>query len=318
MIKRNRSNVIRPELLDPNLNAIKQELEDNRTLVLNNAALPWNTWSKHLVFKQYKSEDVQAALSELFSNKCAYCESSLNNQIMHIEHYRPKKEVAAEDDPNCRGYWWLGAHWENLLPACSRCNTAPGIDHPTGFNYKSGKGIRFPLLPGSPRALLPGEEEFESPVLINPAVDQPSDYLSFKVSMQTDELSFAVPNHLRAYALQMRAHGSIEIYGLNEPGLVRNRSQHIKSVTFSCRQLLKTLSNYNKTKTKSTSDEEIMLAKNEFQNDLNEFYSLYLTADKVYLHATVKCVESEFLKVGLSLKNLLGGKDLHLPENAFS
>lgn len=318
MIKRNRSNVIRPLSLDPNLDAIKRELKDNQTLVLNNEASPWKSWSQNLTFKQYKSEETQAALSVMFSNKCAYCESSLNIQHMHIEHYRPKKEVDAVDDPSCRGYWWLGADWDNLLPACSRCNSAPGVDHPTGHNYKSGKGIRFPLLPGSIRANTPGEEVYEMPVLINPANDQPSDYFSFRTSLLTDSLSFATPKQLRTIHDQMRAQGSIDFYGLNEPGLVRERSSHIKKVTFSCRQLLKTLSNYNKIIKQSTIEKEILQAKTELQSELDEFYDAYLTADKVYLHATVKCVESELLKVGLSLKELLGGYDLHLPQSALS
>src|SRR5437868_988560 len=71
--------------------------------------------TKAFAFRVYKNSDVQAALSLLFHNKCAYCESSYAaTQPMDVEHYRPKGGVEGEAH---EGYWWLASRWNNLLPS---------------------------------------------------------------------------------------------------------------------------------------------------------------------------------------------------------
>lgn len=93
-------------------------------------------------FKQDKNNRVWAqdyiknALLKMSHGKCCYCECKINNagSDLHIEHFHPKDiykdEVVA---------------WDNLLPACSRCNTRKGkldtkknpIIHPVKNNPKT-------------------------------------------------------------------------------------------------------------------------------------------------------------------------------------
>ncbi|ODP31228.1 hypothetical protein A9762_07370 [Pandoraea sp. ISTKB] len=229
---------------------------------------------------------------------------------MHTEHFRPKKQVDIEDDPSQRGYWWLGAAWKNLLPACGHCNRSPGVDHPTGLSYGSGKGNRFPLLPGSPRANGPGQENAELPVLIDPSYEEPSHYFTFRV---LDDLSFATIKHLKTTAEQFRATGTMEILGINRDGLVRMRTAHLKSVKYAVRGYIKAAKVLNQAIAGNAPQPVIDQCQTDVQQEWDELYDTYLNPSRQYLHATVRLVESELCSAGLKLSSLLQGRDLHLP-----
>jgi len=67
----------------------------------------------------------QIFLSDVFHDKCAYCEGNhASGYPAHVEHYRPKLMVTEErqaiDHP---GYFWLAYEWENLLLSCAHCNS---------------------------------------------------------------------------------------------------------------------------------------------------------------------------------------------------
>lgn len=71
----------------------------------------------------YASKEVKRRLSEIYNNKCAFCESDTTaGAVLQVEHYRPKAKVSEE--PTHQGYYWLGYEWTNLLYACSACNRA--------------------------------------------------------------------------------------------------------------------------------------------------------------------------------------------------
>lgn len=313
MIRRQRHQIHPPKSIHVESADALAEFTNNQTLVqLKDAAgTPWKTWSPQLKFDVYrKDRDVKESLSELFANKCAYCESSLDIQDMHTEHYRPKREVDALDEPTQRGYWWLGACWDNLLPACAHCNRSPGVDHTTGWSHGSGKGNRFPLLPGTPRAMLPGEEMMESAVLINPTEDEPSDYFTFQ---QFSGLSFATINHLPTVNAQLRAMGTMEICGLNHDGLVRQRTAHLKRAAIAARRYIEAAIELNKAITKRAPQASLDDYKNKVDTAMDELYEAFLLPSCVYLHATVRCIEKEFWAVGLRLKTLLANRELYLP-----
>lgn len=73
----------------------------------------------------WRQDYIQAKLLEMSHRKCCYCECEINvaGSDLHIEHFYPK-HLYKEDVVN----------WENLLPACKRCNTKKGKvdpkDHP--------------------------------------------------------------------------------------------------------------------------------------------------------------------------------------------
>jgi hypothetical protein len=157
-----------------------------------------------------------------FYNKCGYCEVVITaaDHLGDIEHYRPKKRITDEkgnlvfiDAGQTRlhpGYFWLAYQWNNLFPACVACNR-PGRD-PDGV--KSGKWDCFPV--AGIRALNPGEENRENPVLLNPWQDDPEDHLTFD-----DDLGVLGSK-------TERGRDTIRILGLNRDGLVELRKNAVR------------------------------------------------------------------------------------------
>ena len=167
---------------------------------------------KAFPFAAYKGTDVRHTLDLLFHGKCAYCEARYEFVgPVDIEHYRPKGAV--EGDPAHRGYWWLGASWENLLPCCIDCNrrrfqltpvevtsltamATPGAV--TSFvPLKTGKEASFPIggvrVTGEPPARTgPGALAAEEPLLLNPCEDEPADHLLYWID-RSQPLGLVLP-----------------------------------------------------------------------------------------------------------------------------
>ncbi|MDY6994467.1 MAG: HNH endonuclease [Pseudomonadota bacterium] len=70
--------------------------------------------SNHQFDGRIYNNAVKSKLKKLYHDKCAYCESSMSDDIFTVEHYRPKK--------GSYSYYWLGYEWSNLLPVCEKCN----------------------------------------------------------------------------------------------------------------------------------------------------------------------------------------------------
>jgi len=318
MIKQTRGPSSCPPSLDPTSVKFLQELAKNSAVISGNAGKPWKHYSKKLSFKLYAAnEDVKKALSDLFGNKCAYCEVSLDNEDLHTEHFRPKARVDVADHPTEEGYWWLAATWENMLPACNHCNRSPGTDHVTSTPGGSGKGNRFPLLLGSLRANTPGSEKAEAPLFIDPTVDEPSDYLSFK---QVGGESVAYELCLDKTALDWaRADATISILGLNRSGLTRRRNKHLLHVKDYVDSYLSAAAKLNRLTLHGHTSAELLEARTAMTEAWDKIYTRYLSDVRYeFLHATIRCIEAEFTAVGLSLKSLLGGRPLHLPHAAIA
>jgi uncharacterized protein (TIGR02646 family) len=110
---------------------------------------------------------VRQALHERHhGGKCCYTERRRDIMLERdVEHFRPKARIVGEADHP--GYWWLAYDWDNLLVACKINNTI-------------NKGNRFPLRPGGRRAFLEVDSlEQERPVLINPAIEDPAEFITF-------------------------------------------------------------------------------------------------------------------------------------------
>ena len=154
---------------------------------------------KGFTFTAYKGDDVRHALEKLFHGKCAYCESRYDIVgPVDIEHFRPKKGV--DGDPAHRGYWWLAANWENLLPSCLDCNRRRYQPTPeafsslsavldaarrTGFTMvKTGKDTCFPVggtrVAGEPPAAgMANALAGERCVLLDPCQDDPAAHVNY-------------------------------------------------------------------------------------------------------------------------------------------
>ena len=129
----------------------------------------------------YSAREVRACLSAISSDKCAYCEYRLSRTDWDVDHYRPKARVYGRDDHS--GYYWLAYEWDNLLPACKHCNQLRS-DPPTlgnlGRTRGRGKGDKFPLADEQFRAFSPADQiSNEEPLLINPALEDPSEHITF-------------------------------------------------------------------------------------------------------------------------------------------
>lgn len=147
-----------------------------------------------------------------FHGKCAFCESEIySNQHGDLDHYRPKGGVSGPDGPvkiagtgqNHPGYYWLAYDWRNLLPTCQLCNQ-PNKQRSGG--KRIGKWTSFPLKDETTRAIRPGDEKNEDPLLINPTVDDPADHLQ----LDSVTLVYSAKNG------SLKGQPSIDILGLND------------------------------------------------------------------------------------------------------
>ncbi|WP_190809549.1 hypothetical protein [Flagellimonas sp. S3867] len=166
--------------------------------------------------KRSKVED-QLALS--YFNKCGYCERLCKADV---EHYRPKKGV--DDDGNHEGYYWLCYEWTNLLPACVKCNR------------DGGKHNQFPILGqrvNNPSFLPDNNLDLdknkanntplreESPYLLHPEVDNPSDYFEFELDPNGDGIRIKGNDDIG------RGESTISICSLNRQELRLERVENV-------------------------------------------------------------------------------------------
>ncbi|MEM9459633.1 MAG: hypothetical protein AAGF11_35980 [Myxococcota bacterium] len=163
-----------------------------------------------------------AAEQAPFWGKCAYCEQHIrSSQFGDIDHFRPKGRVTEvgtgtpiktrdglEDHP---GYYWLAYDWRNLLFACVLCNRPTKR---TKSGHRIGKRDHFPLMDESKRAEAPGDERDETPLLINPLIEDPEDHLA----TTPQGVLYAVDESPRGQAC-------IDLLGLNERGLCEERAR---------------------------------------------------------------------------------------------
>jgi len=146
-------------------------------------------------------------LLELFAGRCAYCESAIGvTDAWQVELFRPRAMAVGLDGETTRpGYWWLAYSWENSYLACAQCNR--------------NKANRFPV--AGPRALEPGDDlTAERALLLDPCADDPDEHLVFN-----DQGLVASASRPDADGGFDRGAITIDILGLNRPGLVEARRQ---------------------------------------------------------------------------------------------
>jgi hypothetical protein len=154
-------------------------------------------------------------LTEFFHKKCAYCEIKIVRDTADAEHFRPKGSVRMRDGNdkavkvavkapdgkqiNHPGYFWLAYDWRNLLPSCAGCNRSD-------WEGNLGKREDFPVAKSHLLLREMSESDVEKlaekpygskkwknyyylktldlnveegVLLINPLLEDPTDYLSF-------------------------------------------------------------------------------------------------------------------------------------------
>lgn len=74
------------------------------------------TDEKNQVVNEYRHDDIKEAVKKMFHWKCVFCEEHIETvSYSHIEHFHPKSI-----------YYEETFEWENLFPACSKCNISKG------------------------------------------------------------------------------------------------------------------------------------------------------------------------------------------------
>ncbi len=157
----------------------------------------------------YGHETVKQALLEAQHGKCAFCESKLTHIAYgDVEHFRPKGGWRQEEEEPLRrpGYYWLAYEWANLFLACTLCN-------------QRFKRNLFPLGTPARRARSHSEEvSAEDPLLLDPAVDDPEAFISFR-----EEVPYAVGGSARGEA-------TIHLLGLGREALAERRRDRLAYV----------------------------------------------------------------------------------------
>jgi uncharacterized protein (TIGR02646 family) len=155
----------------------------------------------------YGPKSVKNALLKAQCGKCAFCEAKITAvSYGDVEHFRPKAGVKQEDGDGLQrpGYYWLAYDWGNLLASCPLCN-------------RRFKGNLFPLADPKKRARTHNQKlSKESPLLINPAEEDPSPFISFH-----QEMPFAVGANGRGKA-------TIGVFGLDREALNELRRESLK------------------------------------------------------------------------------------------
>lgn len=193
-----------PEGWPDTANAAKHAVEaitsvDSRKKTINRKNAVWSA--------------LKDSLADLSTDKCWYCEIKQERSDNAVDHFRPKNRVA-DTDPIHEGYWWLAFERTNFRYSCTFCNSQR--KNPETGEIE-GKGDKFPLLPETPRAKDPGEENDESPALLDPCVLQDTLLLDF---LSSGEPRAKYPSHP---VKKLRAEESIKLYHLDHPGLIERR-----------------------------------------------------------------------------------------------
>jgi hypothetical protein len=146
---------------------------------------------------------------------------------MEVEHYRPKGRIKKENITGyiSPGYWWLAADWDNLLPSCIDCNRKR--QHKTkNAQVTLGKADHFPLHPDSNDPRTEASLVNETPLLINPCNEDPSQKLIF-ANINDKPIAISLSKNGLS---KLQVDSSIKYYGLNRPNLIEARAKTHKAL----------------------------------------------------------------------------------------
>lgn len=202
MIRIERSSVKKPARLDATCADALQHLRDffgQKDSV---------SGQRTVYFETPHIDVLKRPLLELFHSKCAYCESRVDPESVHIDPFRPKINAISgtRAEPARDRYWWLLYEWSNNYPACFTCNRHKASHFPL-----RGKRVAKPEMTG---AVL---DEVEHRLLLDPCADDPTTSLSFDPDGTVE-------------GRDRRGEVTIEILGLNRDGLVEARATAIETV----------------------------------------------------------------------------------------
>lgn len=210
---------------------------------------------------------IKEALWNLGNNKCWYSEAKIQRDQGHVEHYRPKKDVAKKD--HC-GYWWRAFDWHNYRFSHPTCNTRI-TDYLSG--KLCGKGTYFPLKDETQRARCKADESNEIPLLLDPVIPSDTKLICFDTSSGKPIPSIAEDVDEWKYK---RAKQSIDYYHLDEGQWIVDRSDLIDALNALCERL-------------ESSDGE------EYEKNINELFTKYLNERAEFLSLSYQVLKERGL-----------------------
>jgi uncharacterized protein (TIGR02646 family) len=169
-------------------------------------------------FKQarFKRDDgyireVFSDLVDLFQNKCAYCESIIEDAT--IDHFRPSESVSDQKGQADEGYYYLSYTWFNLYLSCYECQRYKS-------NYFPVMGSR--IKPPFAKIYLDYERlqnyiSEERPLLVDPCDERAHENVQFTYNRE----GFIIPK-------SEQADYTIELLQLNRTRLVAERRERIQ------------------------------------------------------------------------------------------
>ena len=236
----------------------KRKLE--RELLVNQRKIKKGEIDKH-PFNSDKWKAAKDQLKKETHDKCAYCEA-LTSLVAYgdVEHYRPKSK-----------YWWLAYAYENYLVSCQLCNQkfkkakfpiknskikGPYISKNTTDSYIDG--VAGKIAPDSLNNIQVSSfiqlHNQERPYLLNPYVDNPVNYYSWKADEIIKEVEL-IPSASNPSSKQF-TDAAINNYGLNR--------LQLKQARYFLYSLLKSFKNILKDTSISTS------SRNEAQHAISD------------------------------------------------
>lgn len=158
--------------------------------------------SRHPSFHKY----LYKTLSDLFANKCAYCEIQIEPDLAEINCFRPREAASSLrlDDVSFDHYVWFAYEWNNLFLCCKRCSNSKRNIFPVS-------GPRAPVLCAWDEACL-----LEKNTILNPCEDNPAKHLKIKLD----------GNFVRK---SIRGHLTIKVLDLNDEYLVAKRKVKLET-----------------------------------------------------------------------------------------
>ncbi len=160
--------------------------------------------------------ELKDPLADLSYDKCWYCEIRQERSDNAVDHFRPKSI-----------YPWLAFQKSNLRYSCTYCNS--GRTNPESGEIE-GKDDNFPLLDETMRASAAGQEDQESPMLLDPAKTQDPGFLDFY------EDGRPCARHPEHGVRKRRAETSIRTYHLDHPDIVEKRRVLAANIAAKIRQ----------------------------------------------------------------------------------
>lgn len=149
-------------------------------------------------------------LIDLFHNKCAYCESTIEKQS--INHFRPSDSVSGREGQADEGYYWLSYTWFNLYLSCYECQRYKS-------NYFPVIGQR--LKPPLPKVYLSYRDLQQYVKKEETLILDPCD------KSVHERNQFYYDNSGRVVPQSEQADYTIELLKLNRPRLVQERHETI-------------------------------------------------------------------------------------------